>query len=131
MREEKKRVRDSQRQENEGMQRLGGTRNVASGSLWWRKGDGRVNGVSWTDPDHALVEFKRTDKRQITLKADDLEKVTNEAIAEGRVAVLGVSVGGRDYVVMEAGDYEELLDTIRSLMREFGDDDRRHMDGAG
>lgn len=113
------------------MQRLGGTRNVASGSLWWRKGDGRVNGVSWTDPDHALVEFKRTDKRQITLKADDLEKVTNEAIAEGRVAVLGVSVGGRDYVVMEAGDYEELLDTIRSLMREFGDDDRRHMDGAG
>lgn len=101
------------------MKRLGGTRHAGSGN-GDRKGDGRVNGSKWSDPEHQLVEFKRTDKRQITIKAADLEKVFNEALATGRTPVFGVELGGRNYVLQSEGDYRETLDLIREL-REAGE----------
>lgn len=99
------------------MERLGGVRHAGSGN-GSRKADGRANGLNWTDPDHILVEYKRTDKRQITLKADDLELLFDHALVTGRTPVFGFEVGGRDYTTLETGDYEELLDLVRSLLRE-------------
>lgn len=96
------------------MERLGGTRHAGSGN-GSRKADGRVNSGKWSDPEHQLVEFKRTDKRQITIKADDLEKVFREALATGRTPVFGVQLGGRNYVLESEGDYREKLDLIREL----------------
>lgn len=81
------------------MAAFGGRVNGGSGNGWSRKGDGRTA--------HEVVEFKRTDKSQITVKAADLEKVCNEALADGRVPVLGFEVGGRSYVILEQDDYVE------------------------
>ena len=76
-----------------------GQRCPGSGSGWARKGDVRTK--------LTLIENKRTDKRQITLKADALEKIWVEAWAEGRKPLLGFEIGGRRYVVQNEEDYLE------------------------
>lgn len=81
------------------MRRLGGQQNSGSGSGRFRKNDGRTA--------TELVEFKRTDKRQITVKADDLEYLFNNALAEGRTPVFIIEIGGRRYVILEEDDYLE------------------------
>lgn len=93
-------LRKSQAQEKRGMKRLGGTVQPQSGAGWAKKGDGRTK--------REAVEFKRTDKKQITLKAVDLQKITTEALVEGREALLGFEVGGRHYVVLTEDLYDEL-----------------------
>ena len=75
----------------------------------------RTTGRSWRDPDHRLIEYKRTEKRQITLKADDLEKIQREAASTGRYPVVGVEVGGQHYVLEREGDYRETHETIQEL----------------
>ncbi len=79
------------------MARRGGVVNPQSGAGWSRKNDGRTKGT--------LVEFKRTDKKQITLKAIDLRDLENHALAEGRTFELGFEVGGKHYVVLSEADY--------------------------
>lgn len=79
---------------------LGGSRNAASGALWRRKGDVRTDDV--------LVEAKWTGKSQFTIKAQVLETAMNEAILSGRVGILGISLNGRNYVVMEEEDFLDL-----------------------
>lgn len=115
MNEYKRQMRASMKQESEQMESLGGKRHGGSGAAWSRKGDGRVNASKWTDLKHALVEFKMTGKKSISLKAADLEKITNEAILEGRVALLGIRLNDRDYIVMEHNDYEEMVHVIQQL----------------
>ena len=97
------------------MRRLGGVRHAGSGN-GSQKGDGRANGARWHDPDHIIVEYKRTDKRQITLKAVDLEQIFAQGLVTGRTPVFGIEVGGREYTVLETGDYEELVDLVKSLL---------------
>lgn len=111
----KRQMRASMKQENEVLGSLGGKRHGGSGAAWSRKGDGRVNGAHWTDPNHALVECKMTGKKQITIKADVVEKIVTEAVLEGRVALLGIRLNGRDYILMEQPDYEELRDAVQRL----------------
>lgn len=84
------------------MKRLGGRVVPGSGAGWARKGDGRTA--------HELVEYKTVLKgnTQITLKAADLKKITTEALVEGRNALLGFAVGGRNYVVQTEDQYEEM-----------------------
>lgn len=120
MNEVRRRILASRAQERERMESLGGKRHAGSGA-GARKGDGRVNGASWRDPDHQLLEFKRTDKSQITVKASDLEKIISEALAEGRIPALGVELGGRHYVLEMEGDYRERLELIRDLRAQIED----------
>lgn len=70
-REIRRRIERSQKQEREGMEKVGGKRHGGSGSSDYRKADGRTDASKWWSPVHALHEFKRTDKKQITLKAAD------------------------------------------------------------
>lgn len=91
------------------MERYGGKRHGGSGSSDYRKADGRTEGRRWTDPDHALHEFKRTDKKQITLKADDLEKLCDEALVENRYAHFRIELNGRNYVLLEEHEYAEWM----------------------
>ena len=109
------------------MERFGGRRHAGSGN-GNRKGDGRVNGGTWTDPDHQLVEFKRTDKGQITVKAQDLEIIFRHAQQVGRIPVFGIELQGKHYVIEHEGDYREKLELIRSLRAQVeelgGDPDR-------
>jgi Holliday junction resolvase len=98
MGEIKRRIRKSQRQERDGMAELGGSRHRGSGN-GARKGDGRT--------ENELVEFKRTDAKQITLKLSDLKKIGQEAALTGRTPLLMLEMGGRTWVVMEHADWME------------------------
>lgn len=64
-----------------------------------RKGDVRTKVT--------LIENKRTDAKQITLKVDDLEKIWVEAVSEGRRPLLQFDLGGRRWVVQDEDDYLE------------------------
>lgn len=122
--EARRRLRDSRAQENRGAALFGGVRSPGSGN-GARKGDMRTTGRSWRDPDHRLFEYKRTDKRQITVKADDLEKIQREALSTGRYPAFGIEVGGQHYVLQREGDYREtyeLLTELRALVEELGGD---------
>lgn len=96
--DQRKKIKRSQKQEKRGMKSLGGYTHSGSGSGWARKGDGST--------ETELVEFKRTDnKKQITLKAQDLEKIRTEALIAGRIPLLGFELAGRNYIVMSEDDY--------------------------
>lgn len=93
-----------------GASRYAGRRHAGSGNQD-RKGDvsskGKSRGRSIVE--HFLIEYKRTDKRQITVKADDLEQLQSQALSTGRTPVFGVEVGGRHYVLLREGDYDEMV----------------------
>jgi Holliday junction resolvase len=55
-----------------------------------------------------LWEMKYTAKKQITVKADDLESVRKVAWEEGRIPLMGLQIAGRNYVVMSEDDFLEL-----------------------
>lgn len=95
-----RKIKRSRKQEKDGMTRLGGTVTPRSGAGWSKKGDGRTAAE--------MVEFKRTDKKQITLKDVDLKKVESEALVEGRSSLLGFQLGGRNYIVLTEDDFLEL-----------------------
>lgn len=99
-----RRIKRSREQEHKTAKAHGGRRNAGSGATWSRKGDVRTA--------HTLIENKRTDARQITLKANDLEKIWREAIAEGRIPVIEIEVGGKSYVVLTQSDYLEHMGNL-------------------
>ncbi|MCA1783605.1 MAG: hypothetical protein ABR616_15755 [Dermatophilaceae bacterium] len=114
MSESRRRIRDSRAQEARGAKLYGGVRSPGSGN-GARKGDMRVTGKNWLDPAHRLFEYKRTDKRQITLRAEDLEKIQYEAASTGRIPVFAIEVGGQHYVLEREGDYRENHERIAEL----------------
>ena len=96
------RKRVSSRQERDGVRRHGGRLQAGSGSGRFQKGDQRT--------DAEMFEYKTVldGKKQITIKADDLDRLERDALIEGRTPVFGVRVAGRDYVLLTADDYEEM-----------------------
>lgn len=80
---------------------LGGQRSAGSGAFD-RKGDVRAATQLW--------ETKWTGKKSFTVKAEVLEKIIGEALAEGRTPVLGLELNGRNYVIVEEGDWLEASD---------------------
>ena len=92
--------KQSQKHEKRLAKAIGGQRTAASGAFWSRKGDVR-------SPD-LLVEHKYTGKKTFTLKALELEKITNEAILDGRTPVFGVHLNGNNYVILGEDDYLEM-----------------------
>jgi len=103
--EERRRRRAVQRQENRAAQMIGGAVTPASGALWGSKGDA----VS----DLEMVECKRTDKKQITLKKEWLDKLFAEAIARGKVPYLHIEISGHSYWLLSEPDGEELIERAR------------------
>jgi hypothetical protein len=89
---------------------IGGQRNVASGAFWFRKGDVRSQDL--------LIEHKWTGKKSFTLKSDVLEKITTEAILDGRTPVLGVSLNDVNYVLLDENDFLELREYVLQCIEE-------------
>jgi Holliday junction resolvase len=85
--------------------KMGGQRVAASGAFWSRKGDVRTEDL--------LIEHKWTGKKSFTLKAEVLEKITTEAILDGRTPVLGIHLNGNDYVILGEEDFHELRNAVR------------------
>lgn len=95
------RLARSRAQEARGASLHGGRRNAGSGNTPWKKNDVRV------DRDY-LIEYKRTDRKSITIKLEDLETCRTNALLEGRQPLFGIEIGGRDWVMAEAAEFERI-----------------------
>lgn len=93
--------RESRRQEERLAKKTGGRRTAASGAFWHQKGDVRTSNVLW--------ECKWTGKTQVTVKASVLEKIHEEAILDGRLPAVAISLNGRNYVILDENDAIDLL----------------------
>lgn len=89
---------------------IGGQRNVASGAFWFRKGDVRSKDL--------LIEHKWTGKKSFTLKSDVLEKITTEALLDGRTPVLGISLNDVNYVVLDENDFLTIREFLLQCIEE-------------
>ena len=92
-------VKDSQRQERRLANKLGGTVNSGSGNGWVRKGDVRT--------EDELLELKTTDAKSYSRKDAELEKLTNQALVDGRMPIFMVQfkTTGNEWVIMSKDDY--------------------------
>jgi hypothetical protein len=116
------RIKKSRQQEARGASLHGGSRNSGSGNGPWRKNDVRVE-------DEYLIEYKRTDKKQITIKSKELEDLRTNALLEGRTPLWGIEIGGRDWTLIESSEFESLRRGTGA--RDGGRLDAREVRGAG
>lgn len=92
--------KQSQKHEKRIAKAIGGSTTAASGAFWSRKGDVRNQDL--------LVEHKWTGKKTKTISAAELEKITTEAIMDGRTPVFGIHLNGEDYVILLETDFMEM-----------------------
>lgn len=97
--------RESKKHEARLAKVIGGTRNAVSGAFWNRKGDVRSTDL--------LIEHKWTSKASITVKAAVLEKIVKEAILDGRMPLLGISLNNENYILLTEDDFFELRQTLQ------------------
>lgn len=96
--------RESRKHEDRLAKAVGGKRNAASGAFWSRKGDVRNHLY--------LLEHKWTGKKSFTVKSEELEKITTEAVLDGRIPVFGIHLNGHNYVLTTEDDFLELFSII-------------------
>lgn len=110
MTEVRKRIKASQKQEQRGAKEHGGRVRPGSGSMVAAKGDVRTSHGAGVSPvtSGMLIEYKRTDKKSISITIVMLEKIRREALLDGRRPRLGIELGGRDWVLVPVEDYLEL-----------------------
>lgn len=90
----------SRLQEKRVAKRIGGRIQPRSGAGWIHKSDVRDT--------EFLYEMKRTDAKQITVKASVLEELQKHALDTDRIPVLHLELGNKRYVVLSENDFEEL-----------------------
>jgi hypothetical protein len=91
-----------------------GSRNAGSGAFWSRKGDVRSNDL--------LIEHKWTGKKSFTIKADVLDKIVTEALMDGRMPILGISLDNENYVVLTEDDFLEIRWVMLNLIEELAEE---------
>lgn len=96
--------KQSQKHEKRLAKAVGGSTTAASGAFWSRKGDVRNEGL--------LIEHKWTGKKTKTISSAELEKITTEAILDGRTPVFGIHLNGTDYVILLETDFLEIWDKL-------------------
>ena len=92
--------KQSQKHEKRLAKVVGGQPTAASGAFWSRKGDVRNADL--------LIEHKWTGKKSKTIQAAELQKITTEAIMDGRTPVFGIHLDGEDYVILLETDFIEM-----------------------
>lgn len=93
-------LRDSQRQEKAlAGELVGASVNSGSGNGWIRKADVRT--------EDELFELKITSAKSYSLKDIELEKLTNQALIDGRIPIFMVEfkTTGNSWVIMSKDDY--------------------------
>ena len=95
------RLKKSRQQEARGASLHGGSRNAGSGNTPWRKNDVRVD-------NSYLIEYKRTDRKSITLHLLDLEELRTNALLESRTPVMGIEIGSRDWTLIPTDEFERM-----------------------
>ena len=103
----RKRVKDSQAQETRIAGLANGRRVRGSGAKPHARGDAR-----WDQYD-ILLECKRTDKKSISITGAMLDKITKEALANGKLPALAFEVqtefASRDWIALPAKSMENLV----------------------
>lgn len=95
-------IKKSRKQEKRSANNYRGSRNIASGALWFRKND--VRSMQF------LIENKLTvATKSISIKEVDLRELRERAILEDRVPVLQFDLSGRSYVVLVEDDFLEMI----------------------
>jgi hypothetical protein len=89
--------KQSQKHEKRIAKAVGGAPTAASGAFWHRKGDVRNETL--------LIE---------TIQSAELQKITNEAIMDGRTPVFGIHLDGEDYVLLLETDFLEMWNKLDS-----------------
>ena len=97
--------KQSQKHEKRLAKLVGGSTTAGSGVFWSRKGDVRS--------DDLLIEHKWTGKKTKTIKAEELEKITTEAIIDGRTPVFGISLNNKNYVILVEDDFIEMREKLK------------------
>lgn len=90
----------SKKQEKRLAKEIGGRTTIASGALWWDKGD--------LSNDRFLIEAKRTDSNKFRLEKRIWEKIRSEAIGCGRIPLLLIEIGNFEVVCTSLNYYREL-----------------------
>lgn len=98
--------KQSQKHEERLAKLVDGQRTAASGAFWQRKGDVRSEDL--------LIEHKWTGKKSFSLSSDVLEKIVKEAILDYRTPVLGISLNGKNYVLLVEDDFLEMYEASRA-----------------
>lgn len=99
--------KQSQSHEKRIAKAIGGSTTAASGAFWSRKGDVRN--------DDLLIEHKWTGKKSKTIQSAELQKITIEAVMDGRLPVFGIHLDGEDYVILLETDFLEMWEKTRGL----------------
>lgn len=100
-------IKDSQKQERALAKKLvGASVNSGSGNGWIRKGDVRT--------DDELFELKITDAKSYSLKDAELQKLSDQALIDGRIPVFMVEFKstGNKYVILSEDDYLMLREEV-------------------
>lgn len=99
--------KQSQSHEKRIAKAIGGSTTAASGAFWSRKGDVRN--------DDLLIEHKWTGKKSKTIQSAELQKITIEAVMDGRLPVFGIHLDGEDYVILLETNFLEMWEKTRGL----------------
>lgn len=86
---------------------LGGKTVIASGALYFAKGD--------VVTDDYLIECKATEKDYYILKGKILSKIENEALKCNRIPLLAIRVKDKDYIAYRAYDFYNTYNEIDVL----------------
>lgn len=101
----KKIMKASKKQEKRSANLYKGSRNVASGALWFRKNDVRSQDL--------LIENKLTNNtKSYTVKHKDLTDLTQRAVLDDRLPVLQFDLGGKHYVILNEDDFLTLIGSM-------------------
>lgn len=91
----------SDRQESRLAKKVGGTVSKGSGSGWRQRQDVRSPDILW--------EMKRTDNvKSISIKVADYDQLRHHALQEGRIPLMHIEIGDRQFVVASEDDFLEL-----------------------
>lgn len=74
-----------------------------SGGFWWAKGDSKN--------EKFLIENKTTAKERFSITSEIWEKISREALIEGRLPVLSVEFGDKKHeiVVLDKNDFLTMI----------------------
>lgn len=94
-------MKEWEKEERRLARRRGGVRQPGSGSGWRRRNDVREATILW--------EQKTTGNRQYTIKEDDWENLRKNALLEGLIPMLHITLGAkkRRLIVLEEGDFPD------------------------
>lgn len=112
--------RVSRKREQKAGKDIGGRAHIASGALWFEKGD--------ASGEHYLIEDKFTESAYYSISLTILKKLEKEALSVGKLPVLrfGFEPKKGDFAVLRECDCEHLIDDSVLIIHEMSKKSSRY-----